>query len=140
LEGFFRFFYGQQRQQPSSRRASSAVCDQLGDRFRDEGVLRSLGRRLHYIIPILGIFSSALLYFWIINRPHSDAASIVNWAVTLGPAVCSFGYVFYFLVNRPKRFRHDWLDGVLNGNNYNHKARRPIRHPLSKLRSGPDGS
>jgi hypothetical protein len=93
-----------------------------------------------YIIPILGIFSSALLYFWIINRPHSDAASIVNWAVTLGPAVCSFGYVFYFLVNRPKRFRHDWLDGVLNGNNYNHKARRPIRHPLSKLRSGPDGS
>jgi hypothetical protein len=90
-----------------------------------------------YIIPILGIFSSALLYFWIINRPHSDASSIVNWAVTLGPAVGSFGYVFYFLVNRPKRFRHDWLDGILNGNNYNHKARRPIRHPLSKLRSGP---
>ena len=93
-----------------------------------------------YIIPILGIFSSALLYFWIINRPHSDASSIVNWAVTLGPAVGSFGYVFYFLVNRPKRFRHDWLDGVLNGDNYNHKARRPIRHPLSKLRSGPDRS
>jgi hypothetical protein len=90
-----------------------------------------------YIIPILGIFSSALLYFWIINRPHSDASSIVNWVVTLGPAVGSFGYVFYFLVNRPKRFRHDWLDGVLNGNNYNHKARRPIRHPLSKMRSGP---
>lgn len=93
-----------------------------------------------YIIPILGIFSSALFYFWIINRPHSDASSIVNWAVTLGPAVGSFGYVFYFLVNRPKRFRHDWLDGVLNGNNYNHKARRPIRHPLSKLRSGPQGA
>jgi hypothetical protein len=69
----------------------------------------------------------------VINRPHSDAASIVNWTVTLAPAVCSFGYVFYFIVNRPKRFRHDWLDGVLNGPHYNHRARRAIRHPLQKL-------
>ena len=87
-----------------------------------------------YIIPIIGIFVTALLYFWIINRPHSDASSIANWAVTLAPAVGSFGYVFYFIVGRPKRFRHDWLDGVLNGPNYNHKARRAVRHPLSKHR------
>jgi hypothetical protein len=86
-----------------------------------------------YIIPILGIFGSALLYFWVINQPHSDAASIVNWVVTLTPAVGSFGYVFYFIVNRPKRFRHDWLDGILNGPHYNHRARRHIRHPLQKL-------
>lgn len=86
-----------------------------------------------YIIPILGIFGTALLYFWVINRPHSDAASLVNWTVTLAPAVGSFGYVFYFIVNRPKRFRHDWLDGVLNGPHYNHRARRAIRHPLQKL-------
>jgi hypothetical protein len=87
-----------------------------------------------YIIPIIGVFVSTLLYFHLINSPHSNPKSIENWAVALAPAILSFGYVFYFIVNRPKRFRHDWLDGVLNGPNYNHRARRAIRHPFEKLR------
>jgi hypothetical protein len=86
-----------------------------------------------YIIPIIGIFSSAFLYFYVIHNPHSNPNSLETLAVVLAPAVLSFGYVFYFIVGRPKRFRHDWLDGVLNGSNYNHRARRALRHPLEKL-------
>lgn len=80
-------------------------------------------------------FVSTLLYFHLINDPHSHPNSIESLAVVLAPALLSFGYVFYFIVNRPKRFRHDWLDGVLNGPNYNHLARRPIRHPFEKVRN-----
>lgn len=88
-----------------------------------------------YVIPIIGVFVSTLLYFHLINDPHSHPNSIESLAVVLAPAILSFGYVFYFIVNRPKRFRHDWLDGVLNGPNYNHLARRPIRHPFEKVRN-----
>jgi hypothetical protein len=87
-----------------------------------------------YIIPIIGVFASTLLYFYVINSPRSNPNSVGNWAVVLLPAVACFGYVFYFIVNRPKRFRHDWLDCVLNGPNYNHKARQPVRHPYQALR------
>jgi hypothetical protein len=87
-----------------------------------------------YIIPIIGLFLSALLYFRVINAPQSNPYDPVGWLITLAPALGSFGYVFYFVVNRPPRFRHDWLDALLNGPHYNHKARRPVRHPLAPRR------
>jgi hypothetical protein len=87
-----------------------------------------------YILPIIGLFATALLYFRIQNAPHSDPFDPLGWAVTLAPTFGTFGFVFYFLVNRPKRFRHDWLDGALNGPHYNHRAQRRVRHPYAKLR------